>query len=149
MVGKFDRFTKRAHRALKLAKSEARRLNHNYIDTEHVLLGLAAMEDGAVATDILQILGVSLPLVRERVEQLSEPKQEIIQEKLSLTEQTKKVIELAVDEAYRFGYHYIGTEHLLVGLIREGHGVAYQILSEMGINLDKVRTQMRLNQKDR
>jgi Zn-dependent protease len=143
MADEFDRFTTRTRRVLTLAQSEAQRLNHKYIGTEHVLLGLV-LEEGGIATDILQILGVSLPLVRERIAQLIEPGQEVVQEKLRLTAQTKRVIELAVDEARSFGYHYIGTEHLLAGLMREGNGIAYQVLNEMGVNLDKVRAQTRL-----
>lgn len=147
MADEFDRFTVRTRRVLTLAQSEAQRLNHKYIGTEHVLLGLV-LEEGGIATDILQLLGVSLPLVRERIAQLIEPGQEIVQEKLRLTAQTKRVIELAVDEARSFDYQHIGTEHLLAGLIREGNGIAHQVLYEMGINMDKVRAQMQLIPKE-
>lgn len=147
MADEFDRFTVRARRALTLAQSEAQRLNHQYIGTEHVLLGLV-LEEGGTATNILQLLGVSLPLIRDRILQLIQPGQETVQEKLRLTAQTKGVIELAVDEARSFDYQHIGTEHLLAGLIREGSGIAYQVLHEMGINIDKVRAQMQLILKE-
>lgn len=140
MADEFNRFTVKARRILTFAQSEAQSLNHNYIGTEHLLLGLA-LEEGTTATNILQLLGVSLPLVRERIAQLIEPGQETVQEKLSLTAQTKRVIELAVDEARRSGYQLVGTEHLLAGLIREGQGFAHQVLQEMDITIDKVRAQ--------
>ncbi len=143
MAPQFDRFTKSSRHVLTLAQSEAQRLKHKYIGTEHLLLALVQGE-GGVGCEILQILGVSLPLIKERIEQIVEPGQEEIEEKLSLAAPTKRVIELAVDEARRKGYHYLGTEHLLAGLIREDNGIAYQVLNEMGVTLDKVRTQMRL-----
>ncbi len=143
MAPQFDRLTKISHRVLTSAQSEAQRLNHNYIGPEHLLLGLV-QEKGGVGCEILQFLGVSLPLVKEQVEQLVKPGQEEIEESLSLTAPTKRVVELAIDEARRYGCHYLGTEHLLAGLIREGNGVAYQVLNEMGVTLDKVRTQTRL-----
>ena len=140
MADKFDRFTKRARRVLTLAQEEAQRLNHNYIGTEHLLLGLVREENG-VAVRVLQELNVDLRQIRERVERTVGRGQRAMYGKLSLTPRTKRVIELAVDEARRLGHHYIGTEHLLLGLIREGEGVAVDILRNMGVSLDKVRAQ--------
>ena len=116
MSDKFDRFTKRARRVLTLAQEEAQRLNHNYIGTEHLLLGLVREENG-VAVRVLRDLGVDPKQVRERVERTVGRGQRAMYGKLSLTPRTKRVIELAVDEARRLGHHYIGTEHLLLGLV--------------------------------
>ena len=140
MADKFDRFTKRARRVLTLAQEEAQRLNHNYIGTEHLLLGLVREENG-VAVRVLRDLGVDPRQVRERVERTVGRGQRTMYGKLSLTPRTKRVIELAVDEARRLGHHYIGTEHLLLGLVREGEGVAVDVLKGLGISLDKVRAQ--------
>jgi ATP-dependent Clp protease ATP-binding subunit ClpC len=140
MADKFDRFTKRARRVLTLAQEEAQRLNHNYIGTEHLLLGLVREENG-VAVRVLQELNVDLKQIRERIERTVGRGQRAMYGKLSLTPRTKRVIELAVDEARRLGHHYIGTEHLLLGLIREGEGVAVDVLKGMGVSLDKVRAQ--------
>ncbi|MEM7031606.1 MAG: ATP-dependent Clp protease ATP-binding subunit [Chloroflexota bacterium] len=140
MADKFDRFTKRARRVLTLAQEEAQRLNHNYIGTEHLLLGLVREENG-VAVRVLQELNVDLKQVRERVERTVGRGQRAMYGKLSLTPRTKRVIELAVDEARRLGHHYIGTEHLLLGLVREGEGVAVDVLKALGVSLDKVRAQ--------
>ena len=140
MADKFDRFTKRARRVLSLAQEEAQRLNHNYIGTEHLLLGLVREENG-VAVRVLRELGVDPRQIRERVERTVGRGQRASYGKLSLTPRTKRVIELAVDEARRLGHHYIGTEHLLLGLVREGEGVAVDVLKGLGISLDKVRSQ--------
>jgi ATP-dependent Clp protease ATP-binding subunit ClpC len=140
MADKFDRFTKRARRVLSLAQEEAQRLNHNYIGTEHLLLGLVREENG-VAVRVLRELGVDPRQVRERVERTVGRGQRALYGKLSLTPRTKRVIELAVDEARRLGHHYIGTEHLLLGLVREGEGVAVDVLKGLGVSLDKVRSQ--------
>ncbi len=140
MADKFDRFTKRARRVLTLAQEEAQRLNHNYIGTEHLLLGLIREENG-VAVRVLRDMKVDLRQVRERIERAVGRGQRAMYGKLSLTPRTKRVIELAVDEARRLGHHYIGTEHLLLGLIREGEGVAVDVLKSMGVGLDKVRAQ--------
>jgi ATP-dependent Clp protease ATP-binding subunit ClpC len=140
MPDKFDRFTKRARRVLTLAQEEAQRLNHNYIGTEHLLLGLVREENG-VAVRVLRDLGVDPRQVRERVERTVGRGQRAMYGKLSLTPRTKRVIELAVDEARRLGHHYIGTEHLLLGLVREGEGVAVDVLKALGVSLDKVRSQ--------
>jgi ATP-dependent Clp protease ATP-binding subunit ClpC len=140
MADKFDRFTKRARRVLSLAQEEAQRLNHNYIGTEHLLLGLVREENG-VAVRVLRELGVDPRQIRERVERTVGRGQRALYGKLSLTPRTKRVIELAVDEARRLGHHYIGTEHLLLGLVREGEGVAVDVLKSLGVSLDKVRSQ--------
>ena len=140
MADKFDRFTKRARRVLTLAQEEAQRLNHNYIGTEHLLLGLVREENG-VAVRVLKELDIDLKQIRERVERTVGRGQRAMYGKLSLTPRTKRVIELAVDEARRLGHHYIGTEHLLLGLIREGEGVAVDVLRSLGVSLDKVRAQ--------
>jgi ATP-dependent Clp protease ATP-binding subunit ClpC len=140
MSDKFDRFTKRARRVLTLAQEEAQRLNHNYIGTEHLLLGLVREENG-VAVRVLRDLGVDPKQVRERVERTVGRGQRAMYGKLSLTPRTKRVIELAVDEARRLGHHYIGTEHLLLGLVRAGEGVAVDVLRGLGVGLDKVRSQ--------
>lgn len=140
MADKFDRFTKRARRVLSLAQEEAQRLNHNYIGTEHLLLGLVREENG-VAVRVLRELGIDPRQIRERVERTVGRGQRALYGKLSLTPRTKRVIELAVDEARRLGHHYIGTEHLLLGLVREGEGVAVDVLKGLGVSLDKVRSQ--------
>ncbi len=140
MADKFDRFTKRARRVLTLAQEEAQRLNHNYIGTEHLLLGLVREENG-VAVRVLRDLGVDPRQIRERVERTVGRGQRAAFGKLSLTPRTKRVIELAVDEARRLGHHYIGTEHLLLGLVRAGEGVAVDVLKGLGVGLDKVRSQ--------
>ena len=140
MADKFDRFTKRARRVLTLAQEEAQRLNHNYIGTEHLLLGLVREENG-VAVKVLRDLGVDPRQIRERIERTVGRGQRAMYGKLSLTPRTKRVIELAVDEARRLGHHYIGTEHLLLGLVRAGEGVAVDVLKGLGVSLDKVRSQ--------
>lgn len=140
MADKFDRFSKRARHVLTLAQEEAQRLNHNYIGTEHLLLGLVREENG-VAIRVLRDLGVDPKQIRERVEHTVGRGQRAIYGKLSLTPRTKRVIELAVDEARRLGHHRIGTEHLLLGLVRSSEGVAVDVLKGLGIDLDKVRSQ--------
>jgi len=141
MTDKFDRFTKRARRVLTLAQEEAQRLNHNYIGTEHLLLGLIREENG-VAVKVLQELGVKPQRVKDMVERtVGQGQRAMFSSKLTLTPRTKHVIELAVDEARRMGHHYIGTEHLLLGLVREGEGVAVNVLRSMGVNLEKARAQ--------
>jgi len=142
MVDKFDRFTKRARRVLSLAQEEAQRLNHNYIGTEHLLLGLIREENG-VAVKVLRELGVKPQRVKDMVERtVGRGQRTMFSSKLTLTPRTKRVIELAVDEARRMGHHYIGTEHLLLGLMREGEGVAVNVLRSMGVNLEKARAQI-------
>ena len=140
MTDKFDRFTKRARRVLQLAQEEAQRLNHNYIGTEHLLLGLVREENG-VAVKVLQELGVEASHVVRAIERTVGRGERMPIGKPNLAPRTKRVLELAIDEARLMGHHYIGTEHLLLGLVREGDGIAVNVLRSLGINLDKVRTQ--------
>jgi len=140
MANKFDRFTKRARRVLVLAQEEAQRLNHNYIGTEHLLLGLVREESG-VAAQVLKDLGVEPNALRKAVEEMIGRGERKVLGKIGLTPRTKRVIELAVDEARRLGHHYIGTEHLLLGLAREGEGIAVDVLKSLGVNLDRLRTE--------
>jgi len=135
---RFDKFTGRARKVLSLAQEEAQRLQHNYIGTEHLLLGLVREEEG-VAAKVLSSLGVELHKVRIAVEAIIGRGDRIVLGEIGLTPRAKKVIELAVDEARRLNHHYIGTEHLLLGLVREGGGIAAGVLQSLGVNLEKVR----------
>jgi len=137
---RFDKFTERARKVLNLAQEEAQRFQHNYIGTEHLLLGLVREEEG-VAAKVLSNLGVELDKVRSAVEAIIGRGDRILWGEIGLTPRAKKVIELAVDEARRLNHHYIGTEHLLLGLVREGEGIAAGVLESLGVNLEKVRTQ--------
>ncbi|MGB8645143.1 MAG: ATP-dependent Clp protease ATP-binding subunit [Anaerolineae bacterium] len=141
MSDKFDKFTKRARRVLTFAQEEAQRLNHNYIGTEHILLGLIREEEG-LAAKVLRELGLDQNRVRQVIEEIVGRGQAAPGTRLSLTPRTKRVIELAVDEARRMGMHYIGTEHLLLGLIREGDGIAVNVLKSLGVSPDKVRSNL-------
>jgi ATP-dependent Clp protease ATP-binding subunit ClpC len=138
MANKFDRFTKKARRVLSLANEEAQSLNHGYIGTEHLLLGLVREGDG-VAARVLKDLGIDLPKVRAGVEDIVGRGKRATLGRIGLTPRTKRVIELAVDEARRLSHHYIGTEHLLLGLAREGNGIAADVLASLGVSLDQVR----------
>ncbi|MBI3941925.1 MAG: ATP-dependent Clp protease ATP-binding subunit [Chloroflexi bacterium] len=140
MSNKFDRFTERARRVLTLAQEEAQRLNHNYIGTEHLLLGLVREQEG-VAARVLKNLGLNPDQVRKAVENTVGRGRRTMMGQTGLTPRTKRVIELAVDEARRMGHHYIGTEHLLLGLVREGDGIAVDVLKSLGVDLDMVRSQ--------
>ncbi|HAX24587.1 MAG TPA: NDP-hexose 4-ketoreductase, partial [Chloroflexi bacterium] len=141
MADKFEKFTERARKVLTLAQEEAQRFNHNYIGTEHLLLGLVREGDG-VAARVLSNMGVQLPKVRSAVEFIIGRGETVIMGEIGLTPRAKKVIELAVDEARRLNHHYIGTEHLLLGLVREGEGIAAGVLESLGVNLEKVRAQV-------
>jgi len=141
MSGSFDRFTERARKVLTLAQEEAQRFNHNYIGTEHLLLGLGRQGD-SVAAKVLSNLGVELREVRSRVKLIIGRGDREVEGEISLNPRAKKVIELAVDEARRLGHHYIGTEHLLLGLIREGNGIAAGVLESLGVNLERVRSEV-------
>src|SRR6059036_180740 len=141
-MGPFDRFNDRAKRVLALAQDEAIRFNHNYIGTEHLLLGLVREGEG-VAARVLDSLGVELSKVRTAVEFIigrgdstSSPSE------ITLSPRTKKVIELAIDEARKLGHSHVGTEHLLLGLVREGEGIASGVLESLGVSLEKVRHQV-------
>ena len=138
MASRFEKFSERARRVLSLAQEEAQRFNHNYIGTEHVLLGLVRETDG-VAAKVLTNLGVELSKVRSAVEFIIGRGERSTPGEIGLTPRAKKVIELAVDEARRLNHHYIGTEHLLIGLMREGEGVAAGVLESLGVSLDKIR----------
>jgi excisionase family DNA binding protein len=137
---RFDKFTTRARRVLALAQEEATRFNHNYIGTEHLLLGLIAEGEG-VAARVLTSLGADLDQTRGRVMQVIGRGDRPVAGEVGLTPRAKKVIELAVDEARRLNHHYIGTEHLLLGLLREGEGIAAGVLESIDLNLDRVRKQ--------
>src|SRR6185295_10528205 len=139
-MAQFDKFTERARKVLQLAQEEAQRFNHNYIGTEHLLLGLVREGDG-VAARVLNNMGVQLPKVRSAVEFIIGRGEGAVIGDIGLTPRAKKVLELAVDEGRRLGHHYIGTEHLLLGLVREGEGIAAGVLESLGVNLEKVRTQ--------
>jgi len=141
MADKFEKFTERAKKVLALAQEEARRFNHNYIGTEHLLLGLVREGEG-VAARVLQSMGVQLPKVRSAVEFIIGRGESTVVGEIGLTPRARKVIEYAVDEARRLGHHYIGTEHLLLGLVREGEGIAAGVLESLGVNLEKVRQQV-------
>src|SRR5829696_8536926 len=141
MSDKLDKFTERARKVLTLAQEEAQRFNHNYIGTEHLLLGLVREGDG-VAARVLSNMGVQLPKVRSAVEFIIGRGEGAVVGDIGLTPRAKKVIELAVDEARRLNHHYIGTEHLLLGLVREGEGIAAGVLESLGVNLEKVRAQV-------
>lgn len=138
MASRFEKFSERARRVLSLAQEEAQRFNHTYIGTEHILLGLARESDG-VAAKVLSNLGVELAKVRSAVEFIIGRGERSSSGEIGLTPRAKKVIELAVDEARRLNHTYIGTEHILIGLMREGEGVASGVLESLGVNLDKVR----------
>ena len=138
MAGKLDRFTQRARRVLALAQEEAERMRHNYIGTEHLLLGLMR-EEGGVAGQVLRKLGVQPQRVVDLVERITGPGRRTSQSKVDLTPRTKRVIELAVEEAHKLGHHYIGTEHLLLGLARQGDGMAIDILRQLGISPEQLR----------
>ncbi len=140
MTDKLDRFTKKARHVLTLAQEEAQRLHHGYIGTEHLLLGLIGEKNG-MASKVLKSLGVKPKSVQQTIERISEPSKQASFGKAYLTPRTKRVIELAFDEARRLGHHYIGTEHLLLGLVRQGDGVAVDVLKSMGVSLEKVRTE--------
>jgi ATP-dependent Clp protease ATP-binding subunit ClpA len=140
-MGQFDKFTERARKVLELAQEESRRFNHDYIGTEHLLLGLVREGDG-VAARVLNNMGVQFPKIRSAVEFIigrgeGEPGLDV-----RLSPRCRKVLELAVDESRKLEHHYIGTEHLLLGLVREGEGIAAGVLESLGVNLEKVRSQV-------
>src|SRR5438445_5616520 len=137
----FERFTDRARRVVVLAQEEARLLNHNYIGTEHILLGLIHEGEG-VAAKALESLGISLEAVRQQVEEIIGQGQQAPSGHIPFTPRAKKVLELSLREALQLGHNYIGTEHILLGLIREGEGVAAQVLVKLGADLSRVRQQV-------
>ncbi len=137
----FERFTDRARRVVVLAQEEARLLNHNYIGTEHILLGLIHEGEG-VAAKALESLNISLDAVREQVQEMIGPGPQAPTGHIPFTPRAKKVLELSLREALQLGHNYIGTEHILLGLIREGEGVAAQVLGKLGADLNRVRQQV-------
>jgi ATP-dependent Clp protease ATP-binding subunit ClpC len=137
----FERFTDRGRQVVVLAQEEARLLNHNYIGTEHILLGLVHEGQG-VASEALLSLGISLEAVRSQVEEIIGQGQAAPTGHIPFTPRAKKVLELSLREALQLGHDYIGTEHILLGLIREGEGVAAQVLQKLGADLNRVRQQV-------
>jgi len=137
----FERFTDRARRVVVLAQEEARMLNHNYIGTEHILLGLVHEGEG-VAAKALESLGISLEAVRQQVEEIIGQGEDPPQGHIPFTPRAKTVLELSLREANHLGHNYIGTEHILLGLLREGEGVAAQVLVKLGADLSRVRQQV-------
>ncbi len=137
----FERFTERARRVIILAQEEAKRLNHSAVGTEHILLGIIREGEG-VASKVLESLNISPDRVRAEIESAIGRGERTPYEEVAFTPRAKKVLELALDEARRLGHNYIGTEHLLLGLIREGEGVAARVLEAMGADLERVRAQV-------
>ena len=137
----FERFTERARQVVVLAQEEARMLNHNYIGTEHILLGLIH-EGNGVAARSLESLGISLDAVRQQVEEIIGQGQQAPSGHIPFTPRAKKVLELSLREALQLGHGYIGTEHILLGLLREGDGVAAQVLVTLGADLNRVLRQV-------
>ena len=140
-ASRFDKFTERAKKVLVLSQSEAQRLNHNYIGTEHLLLGLVAEGEG-IAAKVLTNLNVGLDQVRSSVTFIIGRGDRMVIGDISLTPRAKKVIDLAVDEARQLNHNYIGTEHLLLGLIREGEGIAAGVLESLGVDMEHARGQI-------
>ncbi|HLG76912.1 MAG TPA: Clp protease N-terminal domain-containing protein [Ktedonobacteraceae bacterium] len=139
MQDRFDKFTMKARRALANAQTEAQRFKHNYIGTEHLLLGLIKDED-TIAIKILTRLSVSPEQIRNQIEFIIGRGDRIVLAEIGLTPRSKKVIELAADEARRMNHHYIGTEHILLGLVKEGQGIAAGVLQSLGVRLENART---------
>src|ERR1700749_4672377 len=137
----FERFTDRARRVVVLAQEEPRMLNHNYIGTEPILVGPIHEGEG-VAAKALESLGISLEAVRQQVEEIIGQGQQAPSGHIPFTPRAKKVLELSLREALQLGHNYIGTEHILLGLIREGEGVAAQVLVKLGADLNRVRQQV-------
>jgi ATP-dependent Clp protease ATP-binding subunit ClpC len=137
----FGKFTNRARKVLTYAQDEAQRFNHSYIDTEHLLLALVR-EGDSTAARVLETMGVELAKVRTAVEFLIGRGVVPVVGEVGLTPNAKRVIELAIDEARRLDHHYIGTEHLLLGLVREGEGLAAGVLESVGVTLDRTRARI-------
>jgi ATP-dependent Clp protease ATP-binding subunit ClpC len=135
----FGRFTERAQKVLVLAQDEAKRFNHSFVGTEHILLGLVREGEG-IAAKVLLSLGVELDSIRSEVEKLiGKGDQRPVNQGVNYTPRAKKVIELAIEEGQNLGHNYVGTEHLLLGLIREGEGIAAQVLVNLGADLQRAR----------
>lgn len=138
---RFSRFTQRARKVIQLAQEEAQRFQHNYIGTEHLLLGLLSEGEG-IGAKTLTGLGIELEKVRKAVERIIGRGDRIVYGEIGLTPRAKKVIELSIDEARHLNHHYVGTEHLLLGLIREGEGIGAGVLESFGLNLQEVRAKI-------
>lgn len=141
MTSRSEKFSERTRRVLSLAQEEAKRFNHNYIGTEHILLGLAQEPKGVGALTLIA-LGVDLNKMRGAVEFIIDKRERFPSQAMDITPRAKKVIELARDEAQQMNHHYIGTEHILIGLLREGEGVAAQVLESLGVTLENVRVEV-------
>ena len=140
-MDRFDKFTDRARKVLTLSQDEAQRFNHNYIGTEHLLLGLVREGEG-VGARVLTAMNVDLAKVRTAVEFIIGRGEMPVFGEVGLTPRAKRVIELAIDEARSLGHHYIGTEHLLLGLLREGEGIAAGVLQSLGVELERTRQEV-------
>src|SRR5665213_2191027 len=140
VMSMWEPFTERARRSIVLAQEEAQRLGNNYIGTEHILLGIIS-EGESLAAKVLETLGVNLAKVRQEVEAIVGRGGQTVQQEMVFTPRAKRVIELAFEEARQLNHNYIGTEHLLLGLIREGEGVAARVLTNLGVDQAKVRVQ--------
>ena len=139
---KLDRFTERARKVLSFAQEEAQRLQHNFVGTEHLLLALVREGEGVAAKSLKNLGVVDLGQIRSLVETFVKPGEESVDGEIGMTRRAKKVIELAVDEARRLHHHYIGTEHLLLGLLREGDGIAAKVLEKLNVDLKKARVEV-------
>ncbi|MFO8191466.1 MAG: ATP-dependent Clp protease ATP-binding subunit [Bacillota bacterium] len=137
----FGRFTERAQQVLVLSQEEAKRLNHNFIGTEHLLLGLVR-EGSGIAARALQNMSVDLSRVRSEVERITPKGEKVIHQGISYTPRAKRVVELAIEESQNLGHNYVGTEHIMLGLVREGEGIAAQVLANMGIDLKRARKEV-------
>jgi ATP-dependent Clp protease ATP-binding subunit ClpC len=137
----FERFTERARQVVVLAQDEAQALKHNYVGTEHILLGLLREEEG-IAARVLRSLAVELEAVREQVGRIVGTGEEATSGQIPFTPRAKKVLELALREAKDMGHSYIGTEHVLLGLAREGEGVAARILLDLGVDAERIRAEV-------
>ena len=138
----FDRFTDRAKKVMNLARQEAQRFNHEYLGTEHVLLGLV-QEGSVVAANVLKNMGVDLARIRAEIEKLVKSGPSMVtMGQLPFTPRAKKVLELSMEEAHNLGHNYIGTEHLLLGLIKENEGIAAKVLTNLGVKLEDVREEV-------
>jgi len=140
MADRYDKFTERTQRVLRFAEEEAKRFNHNYIDTEHILLGLVREGDG-IAAKVLANLGVDLNKVRSKVDLIIGRGHNPLHVEIAPTLSARRVINLAIDEARLMEHNYIGTEHILLGLVREGDGIAARVLESLGVNLERVRAE--------
>ena len=137
---RFDKFTERARKVLSLAQEEAQRFQHNYIGTEHLLLALIHESKG-VAAEVLGNLEIDTNEIRETIEAIIDKGDRILLDEIGFTPRSKKVIELAKDEAQSMKHHYVGIEHLLLGIVREGEGIAAGVLEQMGVTMERVRTE--------